>query len=407
MAWIDVVSEGIPIMVRSRMLFTWLLLVGIPLSPGLGVTAQTPETGNTTFQMPESGIVIDIGDSGEAEIISESYNASDFGAYTQEDLFIAHGENAIGVSVAHGDVTPELWDQDGFDLLGASYPGGAEILGRAGDEASSWFLLRGTYSPGMSEALYSDFQLSPDTDFHISVGVFGDEATLVSSIEWARANLTVRGEPVFAAANIDEIEAMLAGTSNVEPIPLAASSPPALVFEDKGLVSETEWVSPNYGVSVTWDEELWKFPMGDPYAIMFLNEDEYWLNLYTSFDDGQLQVLVASNVDDRTAADWELRWNEPEWLEGGGFAPDVPASLSDESTVGIILVIPGGFGGEELIMVRQGIVRNDGVFVMVSVIAETGNIGQVYSDAIEGLQIDGQAWQPSWTVEELEEIIGN
>ena len=388
---------------HARTLFTLLFLTGTMFSAGFVSMAQTPVGDETTFVMPESGVVVDVGDSGEAMIDAESYLVSDFGSYMQEDFFVYVGQSFIGVTVAWGDVDPELWNQDSFEGLAPYYLSNAEILGHEETAESSWFLLRGNQSLDYVETLYGDFHMNDETDYHFSVGVFAEDSALVDTMIWAQNNLTMDGEPVFADVDVAEVEAMLAGTSEFEPIPLVASGDIDFGFEALGLISDTEWQIPSNDVTVTWDAAMWEFPSGYAFALTQTGENQYWIRLVSVDLDAEIEVATTDNLEDYTSADWEARWNDPDWLASGGMETSTLASSSDKSHVS---VITQSADGGDLIMIREAMVREDGSIVMISIIARPGDAVQAYGNFADGLMVDGASWQLTWTVEEIEEILG-
>lgn len=169
-----------------------------------------------------------------------------------------------------------------------------------------------------------------------------------------------------------------------------------------GLVSDSEWQSPNSDTVITWDTSLIVFAREEPDAIS-TGDTQSSVTLTTTNQPGVVTVITNTSgmsIEElyaEVALDEEFASPEP------SDAPFVLVdSYSDDTTAGVILMQPTESGS--IIVIIDHYMNDDGVAIITSVIAHEDDIADVYSDFWNGVQSDGEYYPLTWTLEDIENL---
>lgn len=177
-------------------------------------------------------------------------------------------------------------------------------------------------------------------------------------------------------------------------------------WDSMGLVSETEWVSPNYDISVTWDDATWLFPEDYEYAI-FLGEDPIYDSLTLETVDGLGYVFVTVEEADGTTPDSQVEfWESPDYAERFEGEFEVVESSSTADTAAIVYETVNN-ADQPLYVVLTATFMDDGTIVYSQVSAAPETIQDVYGQYVDGVEFDGGPLNMTYTVDDIIEMAGN
>lgn len=379
------------------------LLISVVIA-SLGFQTGPVSAQDTTATSQLSGMEIDIGDSGEATIVDTSPEPSDEWGYLQEDFLIKLHGGEIHISFVQGDVTPELWYQQSHEHLAPNFDT-YEILDESISMGQSWSITRETYLLNYQVLTYSEFYFHDVDDISLSVTVHSSEETVISNILWARENVLVGGDPVAIIANVDYLEELIGGEADVSPQSVPGYSSTLADWENVGLVSETEWRSPNFGTSISWDGSLWEFPWHRSTAILAENDGlQDVVTLMTPDRRGLAYVYTMENHPGVTAVDWLDWFQADEYLEtletDLGTTIEIIDAASTENTASAILYMTDQFGNT-LALILNVYLDDQGQGVSSFIFAAPDDIADVYQAYWDGVMADGNLYPLTWHPDEI------
>ena len=89
------------------------------------------------------------------------------------------------------------------------------------------------------------------------------DSPLADDVAWAQENITLDGASLVSPPQADVIQSAVDGTSGVTPRTVEGYTSTLADWTDQGLVSDTQWISPNTGTAVAWNDAEWQFPYND------------------------------------------------------------------------------------------------------------------------------------------------
>ena len=387
----------------SRIVLTTVFSLVMILA-GLPLTMAQPAATDSTFTSLLSGAVIDLGPSGEASFVEGSHDiVVDRGA-RQEEIVIAHGQSKIFVAIVDPGVSVARWDEDSIGNM-APWNYSFEVLGAGSEPGSSWTFWRYAYYLNLEELAYGEFQEAAIDDFGLAVMVFGDESTVVEQISWVQQNVTVDGLSAVRQADLPELQAMVAGTSAIQPHVVEGHGTTAADWKDYGVVSESEWVSPTCGTVITWDTSHWGLRYYKSNAIVIATDEQAdTIYLVPPDNRGVATVRIYKDPEERTPAQWVERWTSEEYLATLSEWNYVPINSVLSDTTGSTIYSLVQVYGEPVIQIRDVYIDADGNTVITSIYASPEDIGSVYEDFWNSVTADGQYYPLTWTIEEIKAL---
>lgn len=163
-------------------------------------------------------------------------------------------------------------------------------------------------------------------------------------------------------------------------------------LEDRGLVDEGMYVSPQFGFTVEfsgdWDPDTFDYPISDEAA----GRDE--LLLYNWNVYGEVRVIARTDGKGSPAADLAW-WSTDEFLDGyfssDGTEYEILATSRDDDPAGLLVAEVRSGEPETLIHAFQSLPFGDTNTIALIVVAYAGSFEEVLADARDGITIDGEA----------------
>jgi hypothetical protein len=179
-------------------------------------------------------------------------------------------------------------------------------------------------------------------------------------------------------------------------------------WESMGLVSDTEWISPHFGTSVTWDGASWVFPADNENAI-FLSEDgdSDQISLQPVDGEGMGHVMV-SDAGTLIPADLVGFWSSPHLMRGPNNEQVVVIDVQQTGNAAAVVYQFEDENGETVNMVVTVWFQDDGTMITTRMISSPENASTVYGQFIDGLQVNNESVGSFliYTPEDIAELAG-
>lgn len=253
---------------------------------------------------------------------------------------------------------------------------------------------------------YAEILLAPVGNVQESMDAFGE-------------NVQIDGIPMFSQADRETISFLLDGGE--DPNERASATEEAgtddknnqnggepteeatgLDLESQGLVSESEYESPQHGVLVEWDESVWGI---DPEWEMTAVSDEesgidsvilFWLNGNASM---MIQIMPS---DGSEPADFVGVWESNDYM-AESVHEDAEVLLSDSGrNSGGVIYLTYDAEGQELILAQEVIYIDDDTVAIVTMFSSPADIVDAYADAEDLVAVDDNDAAGTFTPREIE-----
>lgn len=224
-----------------------------------------------------------------------------------------------------------------------------------------------------------------------STGVSEDEDAEETSGN--RTSRTSRGETQDDDAdNVEE---------DVESSPVAGGD-----WSDMGLISDTEWESPSYGTTITWDDSIWQFPSDFDSAIL-INEDPAYDILTIETVDGLGYTYVTVDYVYESTPDSLIEyWQSPEYAEQYSNGIEILETGTTATSATLVYETTNNID-QPLMVVLEATFLDDDTVIFSQISASPDTIGDVYEYYIDGVEINGAPIDATFTVEDIRDIAGN
>lgn len=177
-------------------------------------------------------------------------------------------------------------------------------------------------------------------------------------------------------------------------------------WESLGLVSDSEWVSPTFGTTISWDTATWAFPL-DYESAIFLSDDGSYDVITLETTDGLGYVFLSvEEAGDSTPRDLMRYWTSPEYADTFSRGITVIDASSTATTASVVYETTNA-RDQSLVVVIEASFLEDGTVVFSQISGAPEMIHEVYGQAIDGLEANGAPIEYTWTVEDIKEIMGN
>ena len=383
-----------------------VLVVSIGLSSITAPGSAQADTSDSIYTSETSGATLDVGDSGDGVIDQQSAFLTDYEGYTEEGVLVRYGSSRLWISFISGDVSPADWTEIAKDFSLQKFVQG-RFLGWESGADHSWLLAHGSIYLDIAALQYQEFFTQMANGSHIAVVVTSPESEFIDTIHWMRANLTIDGQYLTGGPQSSEFEAMVQGTSAFEPVPMDFQYRTVEDWSDSGLVSDTEWHNPDTGVVVTWDASALQLPLHIPHLIPYSEEDaSYTLLLTTPGFTGYAFVGMSAKYSDQSIEDFVNLWSSEEWLASNNNYFPVNGSKTSKMSGSVVYSFDTGYGVDG-VMIREAFMNDEGLLTTVSIRTTPANMAEVYTSTMAALRIDGELVQPSWDVDEFQEMFPN
>ena len=307
-------------------------------------------------------------------------------------------------------------------VLSVFTPEGGELqnIGTDADRTSAWSLDL-IEMDGEEQLLYVHVQNDRFQRFHyteiLTTPVDGFSDTLVGF----RENVQVDGVPLFQEADLETLEWMLGGGQ--EPDAGAESTSGneqdtkrdvqgdgqdgsgTVDLESQGLVSGTGYESPQYGISVEWDDSAWfADPEWERTAVSDTDTGIDSLILFRSAEDASLMIQVIAS-EGAEPDEYVAAWTSDDFI-AANVHEDAEVLLSDSgSRSGGVVYRTFDAEGNDLILVYEAIYIDDETIAIVTIYATPNSIADAYADAEDFVTVDGKDAAGTFTPREIERAI--
>ncbi len=427
----------------KRIAFSVLLALGLLSASWLAAVAQPTET-ESTFTSGLAGDVIDLGNSGEIVFLPEAYELNRRSLVAEEYVWFTYGLSNFELVLIEGELTTS----DYFDLTIGNmmeFYDSFEILEQRVVEDHAWFVANAVFE-GTPLVVFYDFQLDAVGDLDLVVMQFTDAEQLAADMEFVQSEVSVGGNALLPDTNAQAVQSLVTGevasatperataeaatvhpriaepgnsteTTTPDVGDLIADATPqsdgiagtAVAggdWETMGLVSGTEWVSPSFGVSVEWDAATWVFPIDYEYAI-YLNDDPVYDVVTIETTDGLGYAFVTvENTGGNTPISLAGYWASPEYADTFEATMTVVETATTRTTASVVYETVNA-REQPLYVVLTATFLDDGTVVYSQISAAPDTIHVVYGHYVDGVQVNGEPINLTYTVDDIAEISGN
>ncbi len=390
--------------------FATLLLV---LSFSSVAAAQPLET-DSEFTSQLNGAVISLGSSGDLTLLPDEYDLIESGGFAEEFVWFTGGYSNYELILVSGDVTAEEYMDVTLGNMIDFYES-FETVDSAADVTSSWFIGNAVLD-GDPMVVYFEYEMDAFGDIDLGYMQFAYADTLADDMYLAQDNVTIDGEGILQNTDPRAVASLVApegdatpdatntteagGTTRTTRTTRTSATPEAV---DNGLVSDSEWQSPTFGSTVTWDTADWEFPVGSEYGIVIDPDGYDILTLQTT--DGMGYVFVTLDQQyDYTPQNTVEYWMSDEVLELRNNAT-VLDSATTATTASVVLKTVDS-ADLDIVIVMEVSFEADGTAVYSEVTAAPETIADVYGQYQDGVQLDGASFNLTWSPEEIADIVG-
>lgn len=172
--------------------------------------------------------------------------------------------------------------------------------------------------------------------------------------------------------------------------------------EDLGLVSDTEYVSPQFGIEVVWDDR-WVFD--SEYLEQPIGTDEEngedWITLVWGGGTGGDITVAVSELDDFEPAQIIEYWESDEYVDQFEASGEVLLAESSDDRGAVLILLDDGEEG--IVIYREAVCLSpecDQVaFIMV--VSSVVDASDVIADAEEGIEIEGETATGMFSTREI------
>lgn len=387
----------------SRVILTFFVLLSA-LHATSNATAQSTKESVTSVV---TGAVIEL-DSTDGAAFKPEYYALEEPApgQQQESIVVVTDMGQVMISFATGMQTPDTYIRRTISAAPGWYSDFVDILGYDSTNESGWYLFRGTFRNNLHDYSYCEVYRGNDKGTVTVVNMYtATPDSALSLISWVQENLTIDGEHVFTTTDEPAVEAMLDGTSGIEPERVYGFSSEIADWEEQGLVSDTEWVSPTWGTAVNWDGVKLYFPTHRYDTILVDSEiNADYLYLYGQNQDGLISVAINKQLErpaDMTMQEfYQDRYTSEGWLTGSGMNYPSHAFTESENAVSVVYSTTDSLGNE-IIYIRTVWEPTEDVFIVFDVTNRPELVAGTYLNVIDSVTFDGKPVEKLWSHDEL------
>jgi hypothetical protein len=237
------------------------------------------------------------------------------------------------------------------------------------------------------EAMLGGATTDTETETETDTGTATDESALIDEKDDEGASDSRRDRARLPGdtgtetdTSTNESETGSAGTGEI-PADLA----------DAGLVSETEYVSPQYDTEVVWGD-FWFADIEDPESVLSERGGVDSLSLIWGGEDFAMVFVDISSADGLVPGDFVDYWLSDDYLLENA-DPDAEILLDDVlDDAGSVVMVDYLSDGEQIIVAKEAILLDDGeTIALVTLIGFPESFGDTYADAESDIQIDDVA----------------
>lgn len=382
------------------------LLISAAFGTSIFGNTQALQPGSTTFTSELTGVVVDIGSTGDAAFDPDSYSLNETETRSEETILIRRGNVKFYITFVLGDFTPASWEREQLSHAAPGYSK-FESLTADNNEKSGWAMYRANHLLQFQEIILSEFELNVFGDFHLALMAMAGPEMMVDQLTWAANNLSVGDIPATLQQDYSHIVPYLEGTSDEEPRLVTEYLSKPEDWVDVGLKSEHAWTSPNHGDQIVWDER-WTFAYGLDNAITVDDEvGQDRIRLITPKMDGDAGIYLARPVAEAASpGDWLKRWTSESFLmeQAPRIILDVVGTAETEESAVVIFEATARYGETAIFVYCATVIDADTLLLAVTrAIPEMA--GSIYEQFISGISLNGDPMPFTLSVQDLEGML--
>ena len=362
---------------------------------------------DATYTSETTGSVISIGSSSNANFDPDNITISETGNYTQEIVTIASEFADLRISFLDRPTSLDLVMADAH-AFNSPYGHKYEILLQQVDAKTATLLEFTTYKLQFIEVGYLEMSQPVAGGPAVVLSIYTTEEFLIEQLNWFAANVTIDGESPFLEQTYEHLQPLLDGTSDTTPQLMTDYGTALADWEELGLVSESEWRSPNLGSVVTWDS-TWEVPFNRTDIIETIEGGLDSIMLITPDMDGEIVISIGSTAENAdTPQGWINRWTSEEFT--GNLAGSYPLTLlavtSSENTAAVMYEKTSQWG-HTYVVSYEAYLTDEGTVIATRTTATREDFGGIYNLSRTSVTVDGGAYPRAWTADEIEAVFAD
>lgn len=278
-----------------------------------------------------------------------------------------------------------------------------DILGTEVTDNSMWYLVR-VFTFGSDEDIaYGEYHLDIGNGTTVYIFINTLESAMPEAIAWIQDNVTVDGYPILTQAQDIDLQAMMDGTSGIEPKRVWSMQSTVEDWEGVGLVSETEWNAPGFDAVVTWDPQSVAFPFHYSRAI---DSGTYPGITLHSVDPAAFNYIYFTELSDSPGRTDLLEYQLQRRLTrvyASNWYYDYPSvSHKIENNAFSVIHTQTTIYGTDVVHITTMWKLSNGAWVVVSTRGHKADVADSYSQFMSAVEINGEAPPVLWSHDELE-----
>lgn len=389
-------------MKRTLLVVTTILGLFIPIS---ATNAAQPSQFDQTFTSITTGIEFDLGPSGDITFLPGDYEIRDTPPVLGEYIwFTYHGSNFQVLLIGGANDTLSSHDATMGNMFDA-YDSWVVIAEQI-EVDFSWFIGEAQIGDQIIIVLYS-FELDAYGDVDLMVMQFAQPGTLQSDLEFVQSQVTIGSGPLLSHIDAGAVAEVAGVELAMDQQRSTSQSQSGGEWESLGLLSNSEWQSPNHGLSIGWDVTLWEFPFDYELAITIEGEPPYdSISLERIDGTGYMFITVDAIFEDGNPNDLLEYWTSQDYLGNVRNGALLRASILT-TTSAMIVYETVVDSGESRVVVQEATYLDNGTIVIAQMWGTPASIHQVYGAFVDGVFLNGQAVTPAGTVEDISDLFAH
>lgn len=380
---------------------------------GGATPAQTAAADVTTSEVTG----IEVKTSGDWEIVAaEVYDETE----PAEESFQIQSPNANGYIAFFHDDDARMSLNDflsGFDTSAQS----RENIAADYRNGIAWTLDEAVLGDGAHVYVYIEVREGLDPDYVVLSAVLAIREDFADVFAGVQGDISIDGDPIFADVDAADLEDLIAGGAVADQTPTGDSTrgagaenprdhaklpdrddqganetetgtavSRATALEEAGLLSETEYASPQYGVDVIWGD-LWYVDASDDDGVT--SDPARGLDSLVLVWDGPgfaLMFVDISSADSLVPADFVEYWTSDEYMLENAEPEAENLIYRSRSANGAVLMRDYLTEGDEVIILKEARLLDDGEHLAITTLITTPDVfSEMYGDAQDDVSIGG------------------
>lgn len=271
-------------------------------------------------------------------------------------------------------------------------------------------LLNGDAPAGNTSATTPESGNGTDSGITERMGRLGDTATGDATAEATEEAGTTRATRTTRTTSTVEPTETAGTTSSTRTTRTTSATestgPAAGDWENMGLVSDTEWVSPNFQTSLTWDGAAWAFPADYESAIVIDDQEPSDSILLQSVDGTGVAIVMIEDEGTLIPSEYADFWSSSMFTESGE-QEIVVIEVAETRDSAAVVFETVSETGEPTVVVLTATLPGDGTVIITRVVSAPETASTVYGQFESGVQVNGAPLTLVYTSADIATLVGN